>query len=712
MIPLRNLFSGFVLAFGLLLSWTAAAQTPPELLIGVLDEPNGSITRGVQLALNVLNDAGGVEGADGVVYRLNAVIVPTNFGSQLEPAIESLQNLDVIAVIGPARSEDVSGNLEALQALGVPVFTPAQDDLLIVSDSSEGLFRIRAADLVIGQALAAHIINEFGLREIITVQLDNAGTAQALGFRQAAENLGAPSGSAVLRDPEQIDLLAEQLIQTGTDVFVTFGNPSLAGVLYRDLRATGWEGLFVYNQADDPNFRGLVPADQLEGILSATTWAFTSVDQASVAFLNAYIRTFGALPDAVAAASYDAVQVIAAAAGQPGSLRDTILSLDEVQGIQGRLTPGGISDRELSSSVTITRLGLYGAPEVLARYNGGILLPPDVPGDLPQPTLISPLTPTPEGVFISIRGARQNVRSGPSISFPVLGQLNEGETAPVIGALPDNTWVVIDYRGQQGWLATYLLDVTGDLAAVPIITPPPTATPLPATATPTPSPEPDLVIDSVTALPSPIVPGQQFTLAVAVRNAGFSTSGAFSVAATLPPNNILVTTVVPPLAPGQAFVANMTGTLSNTGTYATTVIVDAQSQIPEGFNGETNNAFAFSYTVDRTLRRQGGQTLNLGDTIDLEGDAVQGDANWNADGELAVDAINGAKLGILPGTDLNAIHWDLINPLTINRDSIPRTELNVGTLIGIITADGSRGVLRVDAITDTQITVAFKVYNL
>lgn len=687
------------------------AQTTPTISIGVLDTQIGSVTRGAQLAVDRVNAAGGVRGADGVDYQLALIIEPLNSGDGLASPVANLNQTDLVALLAPANNEVVLNDAALLTSIGVPVLTAATDDTLLIADTTDLIFRTRAAEAVIGAALANYIISEFGLTEIIVVQLDIASTASAIGFSTAAEALGAPTGSALLRDPEQIGVLAQQLVDADSDVLVTYGSPALAGSLYRDLRAGGWEGLFAYNQADDINFRTLVPYEQLEGIVAASNWSFARVDSASTTFVNNFIRTFATIPDPVEAASYDAVLMIAAALTQPGDLASNLSNLADVQGVQGILDPAGLGAGETSNNIVITRLGRYGAPEVLARYAGGVLLPPDVPA---LPLVGTPgLTPTPtlDGVVITIRGSVQNVRSGPGLDFAVLGQLRQGETARVIGALADNTWVVIDFRGQQGWLATYLLDVTGDLNSVPLITPPPTPTPLPPTATPTRSPEPDLVIDNAVSIPSPIIAGQPFNVAVTIRNAGLSVTGTFVVSATLPPNNIILTAIVPGLAPNQSFVANMSGILTNTGYYSTTIIVDSNNQVIEGANGELNNAFIFNYGVDKTIARSAGQTLNLGDTIDLEGNAVQGDANWNNTDELALDAINGAKLGLIPGTDINLTHYDLINPASINRDTILRTELVVGSLIGIITADGNRGVMRVDAITDTQIALAFKLYN-
>jgi hypothetical protein len=276
---------------------------------------------------------------------------------------------------------------------------------------------------------------------------------------------------------------------------------------------------------------------------------------------------------------------------------------------------------------------------------------------------------------------------------------------------------VINFQGVQGWLVAYLLDISGDLGSVPVVPTPPTPTPgvtaTPAIPpTPTPTPTADVIIDSVVAVPTPIAPNQTFTINVTVRNIGGTSAGTFAVAGTFAPNNLYLIGQVPSLGPGQSAVLPLSGTLSGSGTFTTSLVIDANNQVPEGVVGEQNNIYNFTYTVGQSILNQGMATLNLGDTVDLEGNAVQGDANWNADdGTLGLKAIFGAKLGVLGSGDYNAVTWEQINPSVVNRDSIPRTEINPGTLIGIITADGHRGVMQVNTVSDTQIVLTYKVYN-
>lgn len=692
--------------FALMAFGFVQAQGEQVIRIGVLDELYGPISNGARLAVQEINEMGGVQVADGTEYVLELVIAPTGFGQNIEEAVVTLDGENVTAVLGPEANTIVETNLSLLQRLNVPVLVAATGDTVLAQESTGRVFRIRAAEVWQGRALANYLIEELELNQIATIQLDFTSTAGTIGFSSAATAIGVtPSPALLLENEADLPTQAQELTQLNPQAIVAYGPPALAADLLIELRTSGWQGMFAYTGAESEIFQAAVPSEQLEGVIAATTWAYTYRDPASTEFLLEYVRTYDDIPDAISAAAYDGVQLIAAALALPGDPLTNIDQLEDIAVVQGLLQPANLTLTETLTDVVVVEMNRFGVPLVLARYRNNERLPEDV---VVVPTVEA--EPTPEGVYIVITGERQNVRTGPSIEFPILGELVQGDTATVIGATADNTWVVIDFRGQQGWLATYLLDVFGDLDTVPIITPPATPTPV-VTPTPLPPQEPDLIIETVAISPQPIVPNTPFNITVTVRNAGNTAAGPFTVGATLPPTNVATSAAVAGLPPGQTIVVNLPGTITISGFYSASVVVDLNNQVNEGATGELNNVYNINYSIDTPLLSQGSQTLNLGDTIDLEDNAIQGDANWNADGELALDAIFGARLGILPAMDVTQVHFDLVNPTLINRESIPRAELNPGTLVGIITADGNRGVMRVDAVNDQQLTVTYRVYQ-
>ena len=686
-----------------------AAQNGPVFRVGILDEQLGEISNGARLAVEELNSSGGARGADGTYFRLELIIQPLgNEDSQAENIL-NLREASIIAVLGPVSDSVVKQNLTALQSLNVPILLPVIGDTTFTNDKSGRFVRVRAAQVHQGRALADYLIQDVGLQQIATVQLDNEleTSAAVVGFTIALSNRSINPQLALQAQTEStLQNAIQQIVAGNPEIVVAYGATEPGLDLIIGLRESGYSGLIAYNQLETLEKGEGLAFEELNGVISTTTWAYTADDDASDAFRDRFIRLYGKIPGAIEAASYDAVLLLANAINRPGELQANITQGGAIEGVQGTLNSANFGGGETGDNVSIIQNGPFGAPVILARYAGGVQLNIDAPA-LPTATPTVAPTATPDGVVITIKQARQNVRSGPSTSYDVVGQMSQNEQARVIGATIDLSWVVISYRGTQGWLATYLLDVFGDLSTVPIITPPPTPTPPP---TATPLPEADIIITAASSAPSPIIVNLPFTVNVTVQNIGALATGSFAVASTFPPNNIYSSAIVSPLAPGQATVVTLSGTFTNTGCYAVVLVADLNNEVGEGISGENNNLFNFNYCINKPILRQGSQTMNPGDTIDLEGNALQGDANWNLNGNQ-LDALFTARLGIIPGVTLETVHWDLINPSIINQTTILRSSLAPGTVIGVLTADGNRAAIRVDGLPGAQIQLTYVTYQ-
>lgn len=691
-----------VLLFSL---YPLTAQDAITLTIAVLDDPRSDLTDGARLAVREINAAGGVRINADTRVQLELLPVLDTARDNPDGLIEVLRTQDVIAILGPVTGDEAVNLVPALSELGVPILTPATGDTLLTVDDSGLVFRTRPSDLMQGQAIATFLIDQLGLTNIATAQLDIASTARLLGFATAASVLGvAPSPSLFISDQSALETPVAQLIEADPEAIVVYGAVPPVADLYRALQEGDWDGLFIYPDAE--TLTSVLADEEVEGVIGVATWAYTFTDAASVNFVNGFVRMYGDVPSDIAAAGYDSIRLLEAALTLPDDLRSNLLALDTVRGVQGVLSPANLSEGETDDNAAITRLSEFGVPEVIALYrDGNIFLPDTSPVELTPTPTPAPTTPT-----LTITGELQNVRSGPSMDYPILGQLTRGAEAPIVGRSIDSEWAVIDFNGAPGWLAVDLLQVTGNLSSVAVIAPPAIPTPV-VTPTPSPAPEADVIIQNAVITPTPIILGQSFTMTVTVSNIGLSPTGTFTVAGTLAPNSLFLSALVPALAPGQSLNVTLTGIFNTTGRFTSSLVVDANNQVNEGAIGEQNNIYNVTYTIDRRILRQAAQTLNLGDTLDLEGSGVQGDVNWNADGGLALDGLFGTRLGILSGIDINAVNFDSINPAVVTRENIPRTELFPGTLIGVTTADGNRGVLRVDAVSDTQITLTFRVYS-
>jgi hypothetical protein len=96
-----------------------------------------------------------------------------------------------------------------------------------------------------------------------------------------------------------------------------------------------------------------------------------------------------------------------------------------------------------------------------------------------------------------------NVRTGPGMAYPIIGELSLGDSVEIVGKNAAGDWLQIAYPvggESQGWIAAAYTDLAGSLAAVPEASAPPPPPPTPtaamasatiaAQAAPTPPPEP------------------------------------------------------------------------------------------------------------------------------------------------------------------------------------------------------------------------------
>jgi len=107
----------------------------------------------------------------------------------------------------------------------------------------------------------------------------------------------------------------------------------------------------------------------------------------------------------------------------------------------------------------------------------------------PAPSDTPPVTPTASVVIKVVKPA--NVRTGPGLTYPTIGGINTGETAPLIGRDSSSQWFAISYvtapKG-TGWVSTLVATFDGNMNDLPVIQaaapPPPQATAVPPTNPP------------------------------------------------------------------------------------------------------------------------------------------------------------------------------------------------------------------------------------
>lgn len=62
-----------------------------------------------------------------------------------------------------------------------------------------------------------------------------------------------------------------------------------------------------------------------------------------------------------------------------------------------------------------------------------------------------------------------NVRSGPGTEYVLIGSLQPGSSSDVTGRSGDNEWLRVRYLAEEGWVAYFVVNLTGSLESIPVV---------------------------------------------------------------------------------------------------------------------------------------------------------------------------------------------------------------------------------------------------
>lgn len=188
----------------------------------------------------------------------------------------------------------------------------------------------------------------------------------------------------------------------------------------------------------------------------------------AIFLLTAALVTGGALAQAdVVAQAYRTVNVRTG----PGTEYDIIGQLtsgDEVQ-VTGRSDDEGnwlrvdFNGREgWVAYFTVTVLGDALNLEIVESRDTEIAVPPVAATPIPQAVT--------SDVFVTAYRT-VNVRTGPGINYVPIGDLDAGSMADVTGRSVDDRWLQIEYGEQKGWVAYFVVSLSGSLDDIAVVEP-------------------------------------------------------------------------------------------------------------------------------------------------------------------------------------------------------------------------------------------------
>lgn len=301
-----------------------AAEGDGTLVIGTLLPETGSLAflgppefAGVTLAVQEINEAGGVLGADVQQIDGDSGDTSTNIAQQ---TVDRLLNEGVDTIIGAASSSVSLSVIDKITGAGVVQMSPANTSPDLSTYDDGGLyFRTAPSDVLQGRVLGDLVLSDGNANVAILALQDSYGEGLAENAELSITEGGGAVATTVFYDPKAANYAAEvtEVISTNPDAVILIGFDETKKVIPEMIKqGAGPADLPIYfvdgNLAD-------YSADFEEGTLTGVKGTLPGAEVTDE-FKQRLIDAYGELTVfAYAPESYDAAIVMALAAEAAGS---------------------------------------------------------------------------------------------------------------------------------------------------------------------------------------------------------------------------------------------------------------------------------------------------------------------------------------------------------------------------------------------------------
>ena len=302
---------------------------------GQLESLGPPMVSGVQMGVQEVNDAGGVNGAP-------VELIETDDGTDPDianTAVDRLLQEDVDVIIGAAASGVTTAVIDKITGAGIVECSPSNTGVQFTDYPDEGLyFRTAPPDNLQSQVLADLIVDDGNADVVVVARSDEYGEGFADFLEQELDGAGASVLDVILYDPEaaSFDDVAEDIAAADPEAvaLISFDEGGSvmtaaieAGVGPGDLQWYGTDGIqsSTFYENVDPNNPAIV-----EGIRGTAPSAAPENGEAT--FQDRFQAFAPGLDTIYSGHAYDCVVIAALAAAQAGSdasgeIADNIVSV-------------------------------------------------------------------------------------------------------------------------------------------------------------------------------------------------------------------------------------------------------------------------------------------------------------------------------------------------------------------------------------------------
>ena len=309
-------------------------------LTGAVGPYGQQVTRGLDLALEEINAAGGVNGAPlQLIYRDDE----TNPAKGREVTLDLINNEGIDLIIGAISSTVTVEIAPICEKERVLLLSPTSSTPEI-SEAGQYIFRNYPSDILEGTAMA-DFARELGVRRAVIVAIDSefgAGLTQVFSRRFQSKSRRVLETFRIPVDQvDNFDELISDIKQLNPEAIYLVAYLDAMGSLLKQFREAGIESLMMGSGAVTGQLAQLAgdAADNL--VYAQPSFNPDSEEPPVAAFVEAFRAKYSREPDIYAAHGYDSLKLIVQSiinVGQtfPDEVKRGLLGLKDYHGAAGR----------------------------------------------------------------------------------------------------------------------------------------------------------------------------------------------------------------------------------------------------------------------------------------------------------------------------------------------------------------------------------------
>lgn len=341
-----------------------------DIKIGLLNEMTGSnatlgtsSANGAKLAIKEANAKGGVLGK-----QIQAVIGDNKSEpSESANAMTKLISQDrVAAVTGVFASSNAIAAASVAEGSKVPFLAVGATNPKVTVDEKTGkvkeyTFRVCFIDPFQGTVGANFVLNTLNLKKA-AILVDNSSdySKGLLSFFKEAFSKGGGSiviEEAYLQKDQDFKAILTKVKAANPEVLYVPGYYEEVGKIVKQARELGINAPIVGGDGwDSPKLAEVAGAEALNNTYFTNHYSVEDTSAASKAFVEAYKKEYGQMPDAMAVLGYDAANVLIDAikranSAEPGKIREALAQTKDYPAVTGATTLNATHDAVKSAVI-------------------------------------------------------------------------------------------------------------------------------------------------------------------------------------------------------------------------------------------------------------------------------------------------------------------------------------------------------------------------